>query len=138
MAFPKRFLRRVRDFLAAPALEAIRSLPLGPDAGTQIQLMLTYRRLVEENRPLPGVSEIGFKCHSQTDEDGILVFLFSIIGIAEKSCVEICAGDGIESNTANLILNHGWHGLLVDGDRAKVERGTSYFARSPHTYVYPP
>jgi hypothetical protein len=119
-------------------LEAIRGAPQGPDVATQIQLMLTYRRLVDENRPLPRPSEVGFKCYSQTDEDGILLFLFSVIGVTEKLSVEICAGDGSECNTANLILNHGWHGLLVDGDKSNVERGIRFFARSKHTYVYPP
>jgi len=41
-----------------------------PPAATQIQLVLTYRRLVEEKRHLPRYGEVGFKCHSQTDEDG--------------------------------------------------------------------
>jgi hypothetical protein len=134
----KRCITRARDFLAQPALEAIRSAPQGPDAAAQIQLMLTYQRLAEEKHVLPRVSEIGFKCLSQADEDGILLFLFSIIGVARKLSVEICAGNGIECNTANLILNHGWHGLLVDGDEANVERGRRFFARSKHTYVYPP
>lgn len=119
-------------------LEAIRGAPQGPDVATQIQLMLTYRRLVDEDRPLPRPGEVGFKCYSQTDEDGILLFLFSVIGVTKKLSVEICAGDGAECNTANLILNHGWHGLLVDGDKGNVERGIRFFARSKHTYVYPP
>ena len=37
-----------------------------------------------------------------------------------------------------MILNHGWHGLLVDGNERRVERGARFYARSPHTYVYPP
>jgi hypothetical protein len=134
----KELIGRIRNYLAWPAIEAIRSKPEGPDAATQILLMLTYRRMVEENQPLPRLNEIGFKCHSQTDEDGILLYLFSILGATQKLCVEICAGDGVECNTANLILHHGWHGLLVDGDRRNVERGTRFFAQSKHTYVYPP
>ena len=110
----------------------------GTDPATQIQLMLTYRGLVAQNHPLPRPGEVGFKCFSQTDEDGILLFLFSVIGITNKLCVEICAGDGMECNTANLIINHGWHGLLVDGDEANVERGTRFYAQSRHTYVHPP
>ena len=58
--------------------------------------------------------------------------------VSKKLCAEICAGDGIECNTANLILNHGWHGLLVDGDRVRVERGRRFYSRSPYTYVFPP
>jgi len=137
----KKFVKRVRGFLAEPVLEGIRREWIGREeyeTVSQIQLMLTYRRLVDEKRPLPRLSEVGFKCHSQTDEDGILLFLFSVISVAKKLCVEICAGSGIECNTANLILNHGWHGLLVDGNKAEVEQGTRFFARSKYTYVYPP
>jgi hypothetical protein len=109
-----------------------------PDAATQIQLAVTYRRLVDEGRPLPRISDVGFKCCSQTDEDGILLFLFAVLGATEKLSVEICAGNGIECNSANLILNHGWHGLLVDGDPALVEQGQAFYRQSPQTYVYPP
>ncbi len=137
LALTKTFAKRVRDFLATPVLERIQWVPQGPDAATQIQLMLTYRKLARENN-LPRFGEIGFKCHSQTDEDGILLFIFSIIGVVRKLSVEICAGNGIECNTANLILNHGWHGLLVDGDKGNVATGIRYFSRSRHTHVYPP
>jgi hypothetical protein len=125
---------RVRDFLAAPVLDAVRRVTASnaeivaalnalrpitkdPDPVAQVHLMLTYRRLLDERRPLPPLSEVGFKCYSQTDEDGILLFLFSVLGAGDKLCVEVCAGDGIECNTANLILCHGWHGLLVDAIR---------------------
>jgi hypothetical protein len=140
---------RVRDFLASPvldavrrtsALDAVRSLTrwVGPDPVAQIHLILAYRRLVEEGQSLPHFGEVGFKCYSQADEDGILLFLFSILGVGNKLCVEICAGDGIECNIANLIVNHGWHGLLVDGDQTKVDRGRHFYAGLKHTYVYPP
>jgi hypothetical protein len=87
---------------------------------------------------MPRFNEVGFKCYSQCDEDGILLFIFSILGVARKLCVEIAAGDGMECNSANLIVNHGWHGLLVDGNQANVQRGRRFFAQSRHTYVYPP
>ena len=111
---------------------------IGPDAASQIQLVLTYRRLINEKQLLPRVRDVGFKCYSQADEDGILLFLFAVIDATNKLCVEIGAGDGIESNTANLILNHGWHGLLVDGNERNAKRGRRFFSRSSQTYVYPP
>jgi hypothetical protein len=130
--------RRIRDFLAAPALDAMHGAVQGPDAATQIGLTLSYRAVLEAQRPLPRFDEVGFRCHSQTDEDGILLFLFAVLGVTNKRCVEICAGDGVECNTANLILNHGWNGLLVDGDERNVERGLRFYGRSRRTYVYPP
>jgi len=136
--FVKRFASRVRGFLTEPTLDAGRHILLPPDTATQIQLQLGFRRLVEDGRLLPRFDDIGFKCYSQTDEDGILLFLFSVLGVSKKLCAEICAGDGIECNTANLILHHGWHGLLLDGDKALVERGQRFYSRSPYTYVFPP
>lgn len=121
--------------------KALLSGTLAPDCNdtvSQIQLKLTYQRLLAEQRSLPKVNEVGFQCHSQADEDGILLYLFSIIGTSNRQCVEICAGDGIECNTANLILHHGWHGLLVDGNPRNVRRGAQHYARSRATYVYPP
>ena len=57
---------------------------------------------------------------SQGGEDGVLLRLFERIGILNRYFVEFGAWDGIHlSNTANLRLNHGWSGLLMEGsDRA--------------------
>lgn len=57
---------------------------------------------------------------SQGGEDGVLLRLFERIGIANRYFVEFGAWDGLHlSNTANLRLNHGWSGLLMEGsDRA--------------------
>ncbi len=121
----------VRDWLA------IHFDSRAPDVGAQLVLSMAYRTEVNEQLRAP-LSEYGFSCYSQTDEDGILLYLFLRIGVTNRRCVEICAGDGIQCNTANLILNHGWHGLLVDGSRENVDRGTRFYAKSPRTYIYPP
>ena len=57
---------------------------------------------------------------SQGGEDGVLLRLFEHIGVAHRYFVEFGAWDGRHlSNTANLLLNHGWSGLLMEGsDRA--------------------
>jgi hypothetical protein len=53
--------------------------------------------------------------------------------------VEICAGDGVECNSANLIINHGWSGLLFDGDEACIRRGQEFFTRRcQDTFSRPP
>jgi hypothetical protein len=84
------------------------------------------------------LTQVGFKVFSQADEDGILLYVFSLIGTVNRTSVEICAGNGIECNTANLILNHGWNGLLIDGNEALVKEGLAFYRQHPHTYVYPP
>ncbi len=127
---------RGRDFLVSD-LRTSSSLQY-PDAAAQLQLKLLYRNLVESGSALPGLSGVGFKVFSQTDEDGILLYIFSIIGTVNRKSVEVCAGNGIECNTANLITNHGWHGLLVDGNEILVKQGQDFYRKNPHTHVFPP
>ena len=64
--------------------------------------------------------------------------MFSTLGTTTKCCVEICAGNGAECNTANLIVNHGWQGWLVDGDARNVQLGTAFFRSFGEINVFPP
>lgn len=69
-----------------------------------------------------------FKIYSQSGEDGILMGIFSRIGVTNKRFIEIGIGNGDECNTANLSLNHGWSGLLIDGDQQQVEAARQFYA----------
>ena len=109
----------------------------GP-AVSQLLLRNTYKSMLDSGGSLPRLSDVGFKVYSQTDEDGILLYIFSLVGEANKKCVEICAGNGIECNTANLIINHGWSGLLIDGNSSLVEQGQEFYRTHKNTSVYPP
>jgi hypothetical protein len=104
----------------------------------QVLLRLQYQDLVRRQVPLPDLADVEFRSHSQNGEDGILLYLFSILGTTNRRVVEICAGDGIECNAANLIINHGWRGLLFDGDADQVARGKSFYATNRNTWVAPP
>src|SRR5262245_66527781 len=80
-------------------------------ATTQLQqllLRLRYRELAATGRPLPPFEDVEFSVYSQTGEDGILWYIFSLVGTTNKTLVEIGAGDGIENNSANLLVHHGW------------------------------
>lgn len=58
--------------------------------------------------------------YSQYGEDGIIEKIFTIIPSYTKTCVEFGAWDGIHlSNTRNLIQNHGWSAILVEGNPEK-------------------
>ncbi|MBK8758411.1 MAG: hypothetical protein IPM08_15210 [Actinomycetales bacterium] len=78
------------------------------------------------------------RAFSQNYEDGALLLIFAIIGTTNRTLVEMCAGNGLECNTTNLIVNHGWSGLLVDGNADNVATGTAFFARHPDTWAHPP
>jgi hypothetical protein len=106
----------------------------------QTAIVNQYRLLKKIMDPseMPTLNDVGFKVHSQFEEDGQLLYIFSIIGTTNKRVVEICAGDGMECMAANLILNHGWEGLLYDGDKDNVDRGIKFFAKHKSTFLSPP
>ena len=105
--------------------------------GTQIALGIKYRELLDK-RALPKFEEVEFRNYSQNGEDGILWYLFSLIGTTNKRCVEICAANGMECNCANLLINHGWTGVLFDAGEGNVKSGWRYFGTHPDTFAYPP
>ena len=72
-----------------------------------------------------------FKIFSQTGEDGIINYIFSKIGIKDKTFVEFGIQDGKECNTANLSLNFGWSGLLIEGDKNFAEKAKEYYSGKP-------
>lgn len=104
-----------------------RGMATGVDRGTQILLVLKYREMRNQGLPPLSFDDVGFRTYSQNDEDGILLYLFALTGTTNRRSVDICAGDGIECNSANLIINHGWSGLLVDGNPANVCRGSEFY-----------
>jgi len=104
----------------------------------QILLKIQYRELLGNKAPLPSFRDVGFKCFSEFEEDGILLFLFAIIGEHSRRVVEICAGNGKTCMATNLIINHGWEGFLFDGNDAQVKSGQKFFAEHPATRRLPP
>ncbi len=103
----------------------------------QRQLYHYYHDMARRNRLLP-VSETGFRVFSQFEEDGKLLYIFSVIGMDNKKFVEIGSDDGINSNSANLYFNFGWHGLFLDGNPASIRRGRKFFSKYPHPWYYQP
>ena len=63
-----------------------------------------------------------FQVTSQNGEDGLLLYIFSLVGTTNRRSVEFVMGDGSECNSANLILNFGWGGLLMDCSARDIER----------------
>lgn len=54
-----------------------------------------------------------FQVNSQGGEDGMIQEIFRRIGTTNKVFVEFGAGNGLENNTAHLLLN-GWKGLWME------------------------
>lgn len=134
----KGVLRRIRSFLLAPIHQAIELQGYAGTKQTQVLLSLTYERMLHDRFPLPTFDEVGFRVLSQNDEDGILLYIFSLIGATDKKLVDIGCGNVQNSNTSNLIINHGWSGLLIDGNEKAVEATRAFYSRCPDTSQVPP
>jgi hypothetical protein len=143
--YPKALWRRLRpvarqllkptaDMLVEKQLDKIGMV----EKATQLLLALQYAELQRRREPLPSFEAASFRAYSQNGEDGVLHLVFSLIKTTNKRCVEICAGDGIECNTANLIINDNWNGLLVDGSDQNVRRGQEFYSTLRETRFWPP
>lgn len=127
-------LARNPSFLATDFLTSATRV----DKGTQILLLLKYKELLRNGGPLPAFDEVGFRTFSQFDEDGILLYIFSLIGTTNRVTVEACAGVGYECNSANLIVNHGWHALLFDGNLKNTQTAQGFYGSLSDTQITQP
>jgi hypothetical protein len=111
---------------------------LTPQVGIQQrQIFNDYQNALRSGH-LPGIENSGYKVFSQFEEDGKLVYIFSIIGFKNKSFIEIGSDDGINSNCANLYFHFGFHGLFIDGNPSSLNRGRRFYARHPNPWYYQP
>lgn len=109
-------------------------------ASTQIaqkQLQFQYSEL-KRVQNLPIFNDTGFKVFSQFEEDGKILYLFSVLGTTSKLFIDIGSNDGVNSNCANLAVNHGWHGLFVDADEKAIEIGTKFYEKVPNKWSLKP
>jgi hypothetical protein len=86
----------------------------------------------------PKLDETGFRCFSQFEEDGKILFIMAVLGIQEGLFLDLGSADGVNSNCANLALNFGWRGFFVDGDEWNIAKGRAFYQAHPDTWAYPP
>ncbi len=98
------------------------------ETAIQQDLVNNYQTLQSEGS-LPKIETTGRKVFSQFEEDGKLLFLFSLLGMTEKTFVEFGSDDGINSNSGNLYYHHGFNGLFLDGNEKALDRGRYFFDR---------
>lgn len=63
-----------------------------------------------------------FSGFSQNGEDGVLDVLLGQLTRCDRTCVEIGSGDGVENNTAWLLVVRKFCGLMVEGDGRLARR----------------
>ena len=131
-------LRKAASLLLEPVLGAVTENQDAVSRQVQILLSLKYREIAATGKLYPDFEQVGFNVYSKTGEDGILLYILSLIGMTDKRCVDIGCGAVKGSNVANLIINHGFSGLLIDGNRDNIERSVKYFAGHKETRNTPP
>ncbi len=114
------------------------------DQLSQKQMMNQYLLMRQAKLlPLP-IHQVGWRAFSQFDEDGILLYIFSLIGVTNQMAVEIgadCGGNFFafpESNITNLLVNHAWHGLIIDASNKNIKKLQRFFRNCRNTtYLVP-
>ncbi|MFC1894314.1 hypothetical protein ACFLYH_00005 [Candidatus Dependentiae bacterium] len=104
----------------------------------QKKLMFYYQQLKYEGKFLPNIKDVGFRVFSQNDEDGILLYIFSLIGITNRLCLDIAFACPYGANATNLICNHNFNGLLVCGGKNEQVNAVSFFKRNLDTCIVGP
>jgi len=107
---------------------------LHPSVGIQQRSLVVQYIQAKASGTLPPFGSTGFKVFSQFEEDGLLLYLFSLIGEGSKTFIEIGANDGINSNCSNLAIHFGWSGLFFEGDERLIKRGRKFYAKTPTPY----
>ena len=85
-------------------------------------------------RPVVDLAKHERSVFSADGEDGVLERLFEIIEPESRYLVDLGAGDGIAgSSSRNLILNHGWRGLLVEAAAGRAQQLAETYESSEQT-----
>lgn len=140
MNFP--MFRKFKSALSTSLAQIIRSAVVDAEAANskcdQLQLWLRYQKFHHEIETPPAFKDMGFRVYSQADEDGLLLYIFALIGTTDKICIDIAAGNPIGANSTNLIVNWGWYGLLIEGNARVVETSQKFYSNHPDTTIFPP
>lgn len=140
MALPDKLRGRgaapVTQLLGERRLESRRSATRS--AATQAVLRQGWQLAAAAGQSLPAPAEAGFQEFSNSDEDGILLYLFAVLGIHNGTFVDVGAAGVEGSNTANLAVNHGWWGLHIEGRQAALDFSQSWYGSVNGSRLYPP
>ena len=88
--------------------------------------------------PYNAIRDAGFRAYSEYEEDGIILYVLSMIGFKTRRVVEMCCGSGSVCMATNLILNHGFDGFLFDGNAENIRRAHAFFGKKKDCHLYRP
>ncbi len=122
---PEPWRERLRAFMDAPRLFYVleRHLALVSDT----LLREKFADQLPDGRFHSPLNRHEMQVFSQNGEDGILLYIFSKIGTTDRRFIEFGVSDGTECNSANLSINFGWQGLMMDGSERNVAVAKQYY-----------
>lgn len=85
--------------------------------------------LVAQKHAIP-LHQCGFKVFSQFEEDGLLLACIAALNLKSKVALEVGSNNCVNSNIANLILNHNWQGCFIDGDESNLNIGRKFYKKA--------
>ncbi|MEZ0359016.1 hypothetical protein [Mycobacterium sp. SA01] len=105
----------------------------------QIGLLAQYRAQFRAGvAPFESISDAGFRCYSEFEEDGILLYVLAGIGMKTRRVVEIGCGTGAVNMSSNLILNHGYKGYLFDGSSSNINAADAFYRSKKDCHLIRP
>jgi len=134
----RNYADRIRDFLISPIMAGRDQDKRLIQTLAQNNLTFQYRQMLKLGLQMPRIDEVGFSVYSESNEDGILHYIFALVGTVNKELADIGAASIKHSNTANLIINQGWTGLLIDQNSDEVENAKRFYSRCAATRLFSP
>ena len=105
----------------------------------QVSLLAQYRAQFRAGvPPFESISDAGFRCYSEFEEDGILLYALAAIGMKTRRVVEIGCGTGAVNMSTNLILNHGYKGYLFDGSSSNINAADIFYRSKKDCHLIRP
>jgi len=98
---------------------------------------------MQDATPVLDLSALGPSLYAQGTEEAILARLMAHIPPTHRYCVDIGASDGLRnSNTALLLREAGWQGMLVEGSRYRYDKLVAHYGQARnvqlcHEHVQP-
>lgn len=79
---------------------------------------------------------ISFKrnVYSQNGEDGVIEYIFDVLGIRSGICCEFGAWDGIHLSNTRKLISEGWKAVFIEKDNCKFEKLVQNFADNSKVY----
>lgn len=98
----------------------------------QLLLQNQYRQLAAAGAA-PPITDVLWDRYTTAGEDGVLLYIFALIGFRSRRSVDLGGAGIVASNSMNLILHHDFDALIVDGDERSIDRLSLHFEGHPST-----